>query len=1159
MALVSPGLEIQVIDESTYLPSAQATVPLFVIATASNKLFNGAIAAGTTDENAGALAAVSSQRNIITRYGAPIFRESSPGTPAHGDPLNEYGLMAAYSALGLGNRAFIIRADIDLEALVGSESRPTGEPADGTYWLDTAETDWGIFEWNASTKTFTKKTPRIATELSGGVPLDSFGSVGDYAIALGTDTVRTYYYKTYENTWAVVGSDEWQSSVPTVVGSAANPVLNISDSVKINDILVTVTGTTVDDFISDIDGAGIPGLVARSINGRLALSVNSQAASDNVVLDGQLRFSEVSGSILTDLGITIGTYKNAALQMSTYSNVPVWRSGANAIRPSGSVWVKTSATGDGLDLVVKQYSADAAAWNAVSVPIYNSEIEALAGLDPTGGGVNIPVGTLYAGIDKSANTQANLEIYRRKTAGVVSVTGTALGATPFTSGNSFTIGITPANGVGHASYTVKLTTNTRAGFVEAIQSESIPNLTVTLNNNNTVTLTHTKGGLINLTNLIGTSVDTAGLGTSNSSHYAMPLKSGLIENTYSLQNIELINSDYIQADVPASPLNGEKWFDTSNGKEYVYTTGSGPWAVTTSGDGYYIGNNFSLLSPSDGDKFYHTTYARVYVYRADAAKWIEVWSRGDAAVGSIFSGFEALVHTFSATEPVSIPADQALWYYNDAATVDIMINTSTGWKGYLNETDDSRGYDLSATDPAGVIVSASQPETQSDGSGLVEGDLWLDTGDLINYPKLYRYNGTDWIAIDNSDQISSEGILFADARWGTSGSIDPASDDLPSIADLVTSDYLDLDAPDYRLYPRGMLLFNTRRSGFNVKRYVRNYFNAVRFPDDTLPAEKDVWQSVSGLKSNGSMYAGPQAQRNMVVSALKTAVDTNTAVREDQYQFNIIAAPGYPELISNLVALNNDRVNTGFVVGDTPMNLAPDQTEIISWSNNNRGDGLSTSSEYLGVFYPAGLTNDLGGNEIVVPASHMMIRTILRSDNLSFPWFAPAGARRGTIDNARDIGYIDNTTGEFTRIGVSKSLRDTLYENKINPLTILPGTGLLNYGQKTRYGLTSALDRINVARLISYLRTALQPLANNFLFEPNDKITRDQIKQAVEGLMNDLVAKRALYDYVVVCDDTNNDSARIARNELYVDIAIAPVRSIEFIYIPLRIRNPGDL
>ena len=87
----------------------------------------------------------------------------------------------------------------------------------------------------------------------------------------------------------------------------------------------------------------------------------------------------------------------------------------------------------------------------------------------------------------------------------------------------------------------------------------------------------------------------------------------------------------------------------------------------------------------------------------------------------------------------------------------------------------------------------------------------------------------------------------------------------------------------------------------------------------------------------------------------------------------------------------------------------------------------------------------------------------------------------------------------------------------------------------------------------------LRGVANQFLFEPNDKITRDQIKQLIESLLNDLIAKRGLYDYLVVCDESNNTSDRIARNELYVDIAIEPMKAVEFIYIPIRLKNPGTI
>jgi hypothetical protein len=501
-----------------------------------------------------------------------------------------------------------------------------------------------------------------------------------------------------------------------------------------------------------------------------------------------------------------------------------------------------------------------------------------------------------------------------------------------------------------------------------------------------------------------------------------------------------------------------------------------------------------------------------------------------------------------------------------------MINDVGGWRGYRSAywsgKTDARGYTLSNTDPEGVIISASEPEFQSDGvSALVAGDLWLDSGDLENYPVIYRYDGTEWVLIDNTDQIGQNGIVFADARWDTNGTTDVITGSLPAITDLLASDYLDQDAPDYRLYPRGILLFNTRRSGYNVKQFVSNKFNANAYPDlpavpgagGSLPLVKDTWQTASGLKDNGSPYMGRQAQRRMITAAMQAALTASTEIREDQFQFNLIAAPGYPELIDEMIALNNDRAQTAFVVGDTPMRLAPNAVDIVNWSNNTNGDGLATASPYLGVYYPAGQSSDLQGNTIVVPASHMALRTIIFNDNVSYQWFAPAGTRRGLVDNATNIGYIDSATGEFTFDSIRPGLRDTLYENRINPITNLPGVGLVVWGQKTRNPTTSSLDRINVARLVNYLRTILSTTGNAFLFEPNDKITRDQIKNVISGAINDLVSKRGIYDYLVVCDESNNTPTRIARNELYVDIAIEPMKDVEFIYIPIRLKNPGDI
>jgi hypothetical protein len=490
----------------------------------------------------------------------------------------------------------------------------------------------------------------------------------------------------------------------------------------------------------------------------------------------------------------------------------------------------------------------------------------------------------------------------------------------------------------------------------------------------------------------------------------------------------------------------------------------------------------------------------------------------------------------------------------------MMVHNGTTWVGYKSLFPN--------TDPAGPKVAATRPTVQSDGSPLENGDLWISTADMENYPTIYRYSGdlSKFVLIDKSDQTTEDGVLFADARWNTNGGTGTST-----IVELLGNNFLDFDAPDPALYPRGMLLWNLRRSGYNVKKYVNNYVDTTadnpRMGDVSMADYwTDRWVTESGTNEDGSGTFGRQAQRKAVVKALKSVVDTSAEIRESELRvFNLIAAPGYPELLSNLVNLNIDRKLTSFVVGDSPLRLKADATTLTNWGGNTAGvvdnndQGIVTFDEYMAVFYPSGFTTDNFGNNIVVPASHMMLRTITLSDQVSYPWFAPAGTRRGGITNATSVGFIDATSGEFQTVALNEGQRDTLYDLKVNPITFFNGVGLVNYGQKTRARNASALDRINVARLVVYLRSQLNKLAKPYVFEPNDKITRDEIKQAAESLLLELVGLRAIYDFAVVCDESNNTPSRIDRNELYLDIAIEPVKAIEFIYIPLRLLNTGEL
>jgi hypothetical protein len=526
--------------------------------------------------------------------------------------------------------------------------------------------------------------------------------------------------------------------------------------------------------------------------------------------------------------------------------------------------------------------------------------------------------------------------------------------------------------------------------------------------------------------------------------------------------------------------------------------------------------------------------------------------------------------TYEAREnaPTTTPADGTLWYSSVVDEVDILYHNGTTWVGYNDSTA------FPNADPNGPIISVLQPTEQSTGDPLVAGDIWVSTDDVNTYGRvIYVYSGSEWVLQDVTDQSTPDGWLFADARWATTGQ----SEDPSTIVELLSSNYIDPDAPDPALYPRGMHLWNTRRSGFNVKKYISGHINIdandgenIRFENETMDGAgneyfADRWVSQYPIAEDGGPQFGRLAQRAQVVNAFKELIDANATIRDtDTLNFNLMATPGYPEAIQNMIALNNERGITAFVLGDTPFRLAPTGTELTTWGLNTNGafdngdDGATSYDEYMAMYYPSGYTTDNTGNYIVVPPSHMMLRTIINSDAKSFQWFAPAGTRRGTVDNATSVGYIDGE-GEFKTVALHQGLRDVLDDVKINPIATLTGIGVLAYGQRTRARNASALDRINVARLVCYLRRQLDVLARPFLFEPNDAQTRREIKAAAESLMLELVGQRALYDFVVVCDETNNTPARIDRSELYVDIAIEPVKAVEFIYIPLRLKNTGDI
>jgi len=171
-----------------------------------------------------------------------------------------------------------------------------------------------------------------------------------------------------------------------------------------------------------------------------------------------------------------------------------------------------------------------------------------------------------------------------------------------------------------------------------------------------------------------------------------------------------------------------------------------------------------------------------------------------------------------------------------------------------------------------------------------------------------------------------------------------------------------------------------------------------------------------------------------------------------------------------------------------------------------------------------------------VPLNGDIAGTCARTDVEQFPWFSPAGTSRGAILNAVKLAY-----------NPGKKQRDQLYSARVNPVIFSPGAGIILFGDKTAFGKSSAFDRINVRRLFIYLEDAISAAAKDFLFEFNDEITRTNFVNIVEPFLRDVQSKRGIFDYVVVCDETNNTAAIIDNNEFVADIFIKPARSINFI------------
>ena len=350
----------------------------------------------------------------------------------------------------------------------------------------------------------------------------------------------------------------------------------------------------------------------------------------------------------------------------------------------------------------------------------------------------------------------------------------------------------------------------------------------------------------------------------------------------------------------------------------------------------------------------------------------------------------------------------------------------------------------------------------------------------------------------------------------------------------------------------------------NASKYV--YVSAVKTPtplyfDNTGIAKSQYTASIpvnasgSFTGATGNLFgSGANYYNNIVLSStnvqglLSSSYDNmiNLLSNQDDYRFNVLMTPG---LFANAAALGSSQVtsiiNNTMNRGDSiyVADLVPFSSSITEVTNASNAKNTSYAASY----WPWVQTVDPDSAQLVwVPASTMIGGVYAYNDSVSEPWFAPAGINRGGLGNV-----------VRAEKKLSQANRDTLYSNKVNPIATFPGTGVVVYGQKTLQTKASALDRVNVRRLLISLKSYISQVANNLVFEQNTIATRTSFLNQVNPYLESVQQRQGLYAFKVIMDSSNNTPDVIDRNQLVGQIYLQPTKTAEFIYLDFNILPTG--
>ena len=524
---------------------------------------------------------------------------------------------------------------------------------------------------------------------------------------------------------------------------------------------------------------------------------------------------------------------------------------------------------------------------------------------------------------------------------------------------------------------------------------------------------------------------------------------------------------------------------------------------------------------------------------------------GPVEIPTVVTSYSAFVNRFGAgfqsgSDNYSFFTSIAAYnYFNNGGTsllVARVVSASNTWTPATSTTIPN--YTTSAsftlkTLSEGIIMNSSSSMDAS-------GSLLSGSADNIRYQILNSdtASGTFSLLIRQGNDNTNNPIVLE--TW-TGLSLDPFA--VNYIAKVLGDQDQNYNAQNNQIEVSG--------SYFNASRYVR--VSAVNTPtpyyfDNTGVAKSQYTASIP-VNSSGS-FTGGVGTVAAGANFYETINGTNTQglvgadydnmidllSNQDEYKFNILFAPGlynsgYTSQCTSMINNTQTRGDSLFVLDLVPYNTT---ISTVTTQANSR------NTSYAASYWPwVQMIDPATGKNVWVPASTVMAGVFAFNDTVAEPWFAPAGINRGGLQVIR------------AEQKLPQSSRDTLYTNKVNPIATFPGTGTVVYGQKTLQTQASALDRVNVRRLLIALKNYISQVANTLVFEQNTIATRNAFLSQVNPYLESVQQRQGLFAFRVIMNETNNTADVIDRNELIGQIYIQPTRTAEFIYLDFNILPTG--